>query len=70
MTSRLPVRLSPQVRLAVAAVLVITGVFAILDPVNVLYLVANLVVIAAGLLLAVESIDQLRARSSRTSVLR
>lgn len=70
MTSRLPIRLSPQVRLAVAAVLIITGVFAILDPVNVLYLVANLVVIAAGLLLAVESIDQLLARRSQTSVLR
>lgn len=57
-----PVRLSPQVRLAVAAVLVITGVFAILDPVNVLYLVANLVVIAAGLLLALEAIHQLKDR--------
>ena len=63
-------RLSPQTRLAVAAVLIIAATYSILDPTDLVDLVANIVVVAAGLLMALEGIHQLRARRSAVSVLR
>lgn len=70
MTASAPLRLSPPVRLAVAAVLIVTATYALLDPTDVVDLVANLGVAAAGLLMALEGIHQLRDRRSVVSVLR
>ncbi|WP_111766730.1 hypothetical protein [Nakamurella deserti] len=63
-------RISPATRLAVAAVLVITAVYSLLDPTDVVDLVANLFVAAVGLLMALEGIHQLRAARAGVSVLR
>lgn len=70
MTSSPTFRLSPATRLAVAAVLVITAVYALLDPTNLVDLVANVGVAAAGMLMALEGLHQLRDRRAGVSVLR
>lgn len=70
MTSSPTFRLSPATRLAVAAVLVITAVYGLLDPTNLVDLVANVGVAAAGMLMALEGLHQLRDRRAGVAVLR